>query len=69
MLSSNAQAVYEELKRFYKEKGYMPTYRKIMERAGCSSTSVVRTRLREIEEAGLISVDWGESRAIRLAEK
>jgi len=44
MLSSNAQAVYEELKRFYKEKGYMPTYRKIMERAGCSSTSVVRTR-------------------------
>lgn len=66
MIGTEAQLVLNELKRFYEENGYMPTYREIMDSISLSSTSVVRTRLKELEEENLISIVWEKSRAMRI---
>ena len=60
------RALVEAIARHRAERSYPPSIRELQQAAGFSSTSVVLSRLRECERAGLIVREAGLSRAITL---
>lgn len=51
------------------EHGYSPSYREIMEGCGMASLQTVRTRLRDLREAGLIDFADKMARTITITER
>jgi repressor LexA len=58
------KVLYDYIKAYIDEHGYAPSVREMRDECGISSTSVVNSHLRKLDEAGLIRKDEYKARAI-----
>lgn len=65
-VSSKREEILEFLRDFSAQNGYAPTVREIMRAVGLKSTASVYYHLSALNDAGLISMDGGKNRTIRL---
>ena len=65
-VSSKREEILEFLRDFSTQNGYAPTVREIMRAVGLKSTASVYYHLSALNDAGLISMDGGKNRTIRL---
>lgn len=65
-VSSKREEILEFLRDFSAQNGYAPTVREIMRAVGLKSTASVYYHLSTLNDAGLISMDGGKNRTIRL---
>ncbi|MGM9563866.1 MAG: transcriptional repressor LexA [Faecousia sp.] len=65
-VSSKREEILEFLRNFSAQNGYAPTVREIMRAVGLKSTASVYYHLSALNDAGLISMDGGKNRTIRL---
>lgn len=68
MLTKMQQKIYEYIESCIREQGYPPSVREIGEAVGLRSPSTVHFHLKNLEEAGVISIGSGKGRAIRLTK-
>ena len=66
-VSSKREEILEFLRDFSAQNGYAPTVREIMRAVGLKSTASVYYHLSTLNDAGLISMDGGKNRTIRLS--
>lgn len=66
-VSSKREEILEFLRDFSAQNGYAPTVREIMRAVGLKSTASVYYHLSALNDAGLISMDGGKNRTIRLS--
>ena len=66
-VSSKREEILEFLRNFSAQNGYAPTVREIMRAVGLKSTASVYYHLSALNDAGLISMDGGKNRTIRLS--
>ena len=66
-VSSKREEILEFLRDFSAQNGYAPTVREIMRAVGLNSTASVYYHLSALTDAGLISMDGGKNRTIRLS--
>ena len=66
-VSSKREEILEFLPNFSAQNGYAPTVREIMRAVGLKSTASVYYHLSALNDAGLISMDGGKNRTIRLS--
>ena len=66
-VSSKREEILEFLRDFSAQNGYAPTVREIMRAVGLNSTASVYYHLSALNDAGLISMDGGKNRTIRLS--
>jgi len=64
--TSKADRIYEFMREFHAENGYMPVVREIAEGLSLGSTSVIAYHLTKLELKGWITRHAGKARAIRL---
>jgi repressor LexA len=67
-LSERQQRILEFIREFINKNRFPPTIREIGEKAGISSTSVVKYNLDALERMGFIERDREISRGLRLVE-
>lgn len=67
-VSSKREEILAFLRDFSAQNGYAPTVREIMGAVGLRSTASVYYHLSALNDAGLISMDGGKNRTIRLPE-
>ena len=65
-VSNNREEILTFLRDFSAQNGYAPTVREIMRAVGLKSTASVYYHLSALNDAGLISMDGGKNRTIRL---
>ena len=65
-VSSKREEILEFLRDFSAQNGYAPTVREIMRAVGLKSTASVYYHLSALNDAGIISMDGGKNRTIRL---
>ena len=65
-VSSKREEILEFLRNFSAQNGYAPTVREIMRAVDLKSTASVYYHLSALNDAGLISMDGGKNRTIRL---
>lgn len=65
-VSSKREEILDFLRDFSAQNGYAPTVREIMRAVGLKSTASVYYHLSALNDAGLISMDGGKNRTIRL---
>ena len=65
-VSSKREEILEFLRDFSAQNGYAPTVREIMRAVGLKSTASAYYHLSTLNDAGLISMDGGKNRTIRL---
>ena len=66
-VSSKREEILEFLRDFSAQNDYAPTVREIMRAVGLKSTASVYYHLSALNDAGLISMDGGKNRTIRLS--
>ena len=66
-VSSKREEILAFLRDFSAQNGYAPTVREIMRAVGLKSTASVYYHLSTLNDAGLISMDGGKNRTIRLS--
>ena len=66
-VSSKREEILEFLRNFSAQNGYAPTVREIMRAVDLKSTASVYYHLSALNDAGLISMDGGKNRTIRLS--
>ena len=66
-VSSKREEILEFLRNFSAQNGYAPTVREIMRAVGLKSTASVYYHLSALNDAGVISMDGGKNRTIRLS--
>ena len=66
-VSSKREEILEFLRDFSAQNGYAPTVREIMRAVGLKSTATVHYHLSALNDAGIISMDGGKNRTIRLS--
>ena len=66
-VSSKREEILEFLRDFSAQNGYAPTVREIMRAVDLKSTASVYYHLSALNDAGLISMDGGKNRTIRLS--
>ena len=65
-VSNKREEILTFLRDFSAQNGYAPTVREIMRAVGLKSTASVYYHLSALSDAGLISMDGGKNRTIRL---
>ena len=65
-VSNKREEILTFLRDFSAQNGYAPTVREIMRAVGLKSTASVYYHLSALNDAGLISMDGGKNRTIRL---
>lgn len=68
MLTRMQQKIYAYIESCIREQGYPPSVREIGEAVGLRSPSTVHFHLKNLEDAGVISIGSGKGRAIRLTK-
>lgn len=68
MLTKMQQKIYAYIESCIQEQGYPPSVREIGTAVGLRSPSTVHFHLKNLEEAGMISIGSGKGRAIRLTK-
>ena len=66
-VSSKREEILAFLRDFSAQNGYAPTVREIMRAVGLKSTASVYYHLSTLNDAGIISMDGGKNRTIRLS--
>ena len=66
-VSSKREEILAFLRDFSAQNGYAPTVREIMRAVGLKSTASVYYHLSTLNDAGVISMDGGKNRTIRLS--
>lgn len=68
MLTKMQQKIYAYIESCIRDQGYPPSVREIGTAVGLRSPSTVHFHLKNLEEAGMISIGSGKGRAIRLTK-
>jgi repressor LexA len=65
---SKREAICAAIARHWRDHGYAPTRREIVEMTGISSTSIVAYHLLRLERDGAVENDGRKARTLRLTE-
>ncbi len=66
--SNKRQEILVFIKQFYKETGYAPSVREIMDGVGLRSTASVHYHMNALRESGELAIDQYKNRAIRMPQ-